>query len=160
MYLLLEADLHIYQLHTCHFQVGPDHAELAASGVEPPAADGASSTPTQRCSSYAGLGWQARWFKQQRGLTRYNCADSLDRTNVGSFFGAVQVRCGGTFRRCMFGQLFVSVLGGAVLGRGHAAGLHTCKKRVFPHVGVDKVVRVLPVVLMRAVTVPCMCQLF
>jgi hypothetical protein len=32
-----------------------------------------------------------RWFKQQQGVTRYNCADSLDRTNVGSFFGAVQV---------------------------------------------------------------------
>lgn len=35
---------------------------------------------------------QAKWFRQQRGIARYNCADSLDRTNVGSFFGAVQVR--------------------------------------------------------------------
>lgn len=32
-----------------------------------------------------------RWIKQQRGVTRYNCADSLDRTNVGSYFGAIQV---------------------------------------------------------------------
>jgi hypothetical protein len=135
MYLLLEADLHIYQLHTCHFQVGPDHAELAASGVEPPAADGASSTPTQRCLSHAGLGWQARWFKQQRGLTRYNCADSLDRTNVGSFFGAVQVRCGGTLKsKQRFDDTPVWV-----------------RTRLFGHVGVDKVVRVFTVVLMRAV---------
>lgn len=41
--------------------------------------------------SSAGLGWKARWFRQQRGVARYNCADSLDRTNVGSFFGAIQV---------------------------------------------------------------------
>jgi hypothetical protein len=27
----------------------------------------------------------------QRGLVRYNCADSLDRTNLASFFGALQV---------------------------------------------------------------------
>jgi hypothetical protein len=27
----------------------------------------------------------------QRGIVRYNCADSLDRTNLASFFGAVQV---------------------------------------------------------------------
>jgi hypothetical protein len=49
------------------------------------------STNLPRCVSCAGLGWQARWFRQQRGIARYNCADSLDRTNVGSFFGAVQV---------------------------------------------------------------------
>jgi hypothetical protein len=45
----------------------------------------------ERGFSAAGAGWVARWFKQQQGVTRYNCADSLDRTNVGSFFGAVQV---------------------------------------------------------------------
>jgi hypothetical protein len=39
----------------------------------------------------AGEGWAVVWHGQQRGLCRYNCADSLDRTNVGSFFGAVQV---------------------------------------------------------------------
>lgn len=52
-----------------------------------------SAGPSGRCVSSAGQGWEVRWFKQQRGVTRYNCADSLDRTNVGSFFGAVQVRC-------------------------------------------------------------------
>lgn len=41
--------------------------------------------------SVAGTGWRVFWMKQQRGVTRYNCADSLDRTNVGSFFGAIQV---------------------------------------------------------------------
>lgn len=41
--------------------------------------------------SMAGIGWRVFWMRQQRGVTRYNCADSLDRTNVGSFFGAVQV---------------------------------------------------------------------
>eukprot|EP00898_Chlorokybus_atmophyticus_P001755 jgi/Chlat1/2580/Chrsp178S02444 len=29
--------------------------------------------------------------KRQHGVVRYNCADSLDRTNAASFFGAVQV---------------------------------------------------------------------
>ena len=30
-------------------------------------------------------------FKWQRGVLRYNCADSLDRTNLASYFAAVQV---------------------------------------------------------------------
>jgi hypothetical protein len=51
-----------------------------------------SSSSSQQGYSDAGQGWRVRWFKQQQGVTRYNCADSLDRTNVGSFFGAVQVR--------------------------------------------------------------------
>ena len=32
-----------------------------------------------------------RWQSQQHALERYNCADSLDRTNAASYFGAVQV---------------------------------------------------------------------
>jgi len=35
--------------------------------------------------------WQAVWRSQQRGIVRYNCADSLDRTNAASYFAAVQV---------------------------------------------------------------------
>ena len=53
--------------------------------------NGNSSSSSQQGYSAVGQGWRARWFKQQQGVTRYNCADSLDRTNVGSFFGAVQV---------------------------------------------------------------------
>lgn len=37
-------------------------------------------------------GWRARWQAQQRGCVRFNCADSLDRTNAASYFCAVQVR--------------------------------------------------------------------
>ena len=36
-------------------------------------------------------------FKWQRGVLRYNCADSLDRTNLASYFAAIQVlaeQCG------------------------------------------------------------------
>ncbi|KAK9827235.1 hypothetical protein WJX81_000601 [Elliptochloris bilobata] len=36
-------------------------------------------------------GWRARWEAQQRGCVRFNCADSLDRTNAASYFCAVQV---------------------------------------------------------------------
>ncbi|KAG1680617.1 hypothetical protein FOA52_015066 [Chlamydomonas sp. UWO 241] len=46
----------------------------------------ASSTSTNA----VGVGSHTVW-REQRGLMRYNCADSLDRTNVSSFFGAVQV---------------------------------------------------------------------
>jgi hypothetical protein len=57
------------------------------------ATNGSNSSSSSGHQGYsdAGQGWRARWFKQQQGVTRYNCADSLDRTNVGSFFGAVQV---------------------------------------------------------------------
>ncbi|XP_024545394.1 probable phosphoinositide phosphatase SAC9 isoform X1 [Selaginella moellendorffii] len=44
----------------------------------------ASITPGVR-----GGGW--RITDRQRGIIRFNCADSLDRTNAASFFGAVQV---------------------------------------------------------------------
>jgi len=72
-------------------KIGPDHTDPNAL----PSDDGRShpppAAPKERCLSMAGMGWQVRWFRQQRGIVRYNCADSLDRTNVGSFFGAVQV---------------------------------------------------------------------
>lgn len=35
--------------------------------------------------------WQTRWRSRQAGVLRYNCADSLDRTNAASYFAAVQV---------------------------------------------------------------------
>ena len=39
--------------------------------------------------------WADSWIVdfqcQQHGIIRYNCADSLDRTNAASYFGAVQV---------------------------------------------------------------------
>ncbi|GAX77587.1 hypothetical protein CEUSTIGMA_g5031.t1 [Chlamydomonas eustigma] len=72
-------------------KVGPDHTDINAL----PEDDGSSHSflyqRPDRCLSNAGMGWQARWFSQQRGVVRYNCADSLDRTNVASFFGAMQV---------------------------------------------------------------------
>lgn len=37
--------------------------------------------------------WQVRWQRRQQGVLRYNCADSLDRTNAASYFAAVQVGC-------------------------------------------------------------------
>jgi hypothetical protein len=71
--------------------------------------------------SAAGLGWRAHWMRQQRGAARYNCADSLDRTNVGSFFGAVQVRAD---MRRMAGDIWACAPGGAGTGEGgvRAAG--------------------------------------
>jgi hypothetical protein len=37
-----------------------------------------------------GQGWGVHWRNQQHGVMRYNCADSLDRTNAASYFAAVQ----------------------------------------------------------------------
>ncbi|KXZ46422.1 hypothetical protein GPECTOR_43g858 [Gonium pectorale] len=73
-------------------KVGPDHTELCPDRDLAGAArrDDGTGIIASRVSA-AGVGWRAHWMKQQRGVTRYNCADSLDRTNVGSFFGAVQV---------------------------------------------------------------------
>ena len=36
-------------------------------------------------------GGRPQWRERQAGLLRYNCADSLDRTNAASYFIAVQV---------------------------------------------------------------------
>lgn len=44
-----------------------------------------------RCCTNWDARWRMRWQSQQHGLERYNCADSLDRTNAASYFGAVQV---------------------------------------------------------------------
>ena len=44
-----------------------------------------------RCCTAWDARWRVRWQSQQHGLERYNCADSLDRTNAASYFGAVQV---------------------------------------------------------------------
>lgn len=63
-----------------------------------------------RCMSSAGMGWQARWFRQQRGIVRYNCADSLDRTNVASFYGALQVRLRASCWDCAAGGCAPHVL--------------------------------------------------
>lgn len=41
-----------------------------------------------------GSGHCMLWSRQQMGVNRYNCADSLDRTNVATFFIAAQVRHG------------------------------------------------------------------
>jgi len=35
-------------------------------------------------------GWHVRWERQQYGVLRFNCADSLDRTNIASYFAATQ----------------------------------------------------------------------
>jgi hypothetical protein len=95
-------------------KVGPDHTDndgldmdaAAGSAAAAAASNGAAAAAAAVAAgrqgySSAGLGWVARWFKQQRGVTRYNCADSLDRTNVGSFFGAVQVGALCACRRAM-----------------------------------------------------------
>lgn len=75
-------------------------------------------------TSMAGIGWHVHWLRQQKGVMRYNCADSLDRTNVGSFFGAVQVRPHGAGPQ---GQAIgeAAQAGLAPEGRGLRGRMHT-----------------------------------
>jgi hypothetical protein len=70
----------------------------AAAGAPPPSSSSSSSFSSSPSPPRlppgalpAGEGWASLAARQQRGLCRYNCADSLDRTNVASFFAAVQV---------------------------------------------------------------------
>jgi hypothetical protein len=56
--------------------------------LEPGAAGGSDG---DAATAWPG-GWRMRWQAQQRGCLRFNCADSLDRTNAASYFCAVQAR--------------------------------------------------------------------
>ena len=77
---------------------------VCEAGSDPTGSDPTGSAPTGSGSS-SGTGAAAAaagrltkmTFKWQRGVLRYNCADSLDRTNLASYFAAVQVlveQCG------------------------------------------------------------------
>ena len=55
-----------------------------SAGPRPQVATGSARTNWPGC-------WWAVWQSQQQGMVRYNCADSLDRTNAASYFAAVQV---------------------------------------------------------------------
>lgn len=91
-----------------------------------PRPDGLKSSPpaqpgiTGPRTSAAGIGWHVHWLRQQKGVMRYNCADSLDRTNVGSFFGAVQVSPSSTFRMPARPPAWRLALALSTLRRGHA----------------------------------------
>ena len=79
-------------------RIGSSPAESAATapaadpGPEPPAAAAGRGMPDGACTPYDSA-WNVRWRAAQRGLGRYNCADSLDRTNAATYFAAVQVSC-------------------------------------------------------------------
>eukprot|EP00891_Asterochloris_glomerata_P005930 jgi/Astpho2/5930/Aster-02418 len=64
---------------------------VAAGVMERLPQPAAQVTVADRCSTAWDGRWRMRWQRQQRGLERYNCADSLDRTNAASYFAAVQV---------------------------------------------------------------------
>ena len=69
-------------------------APAADPGSELPAAAVGRGMPDGACTPYDSA-WNVRWRSVQRGLGRYNCADSLDRTNAATYFAAVQVSCQG-----------------------------------------------------------------
>lgn len=58
-----------------------------------------------------GQQWKMRWFRRQNGILRFNCADSLDRTNAATCFAALPVLYEG-----------LRVLGIALNATGHRSG--------------------------------------
>ncbi|KAK9855470.1 hypothetical protein WJX84_007789, partial [Apatococcus fuscideae] len=50
-----------------------------------------ASNPLERLVTEWAGPWEMRWQTQQQGVLRFNCADSLDRTNAASYFAAIQV---------------------------------------------------------------------
>ncbi|KAK9842777.1 hypothetical protein WJX74_002313 [Apatococcus lobatus] len=65
-----------------------DEAEFAAEDQS--AAAPSTSTSGRLVTEWAGP-WKMHWQSQQQGVLRFNCADSLDRTNAASYFAAIQV---------------------------------------------------------------------
>eukprot|EP00951_Prasinocladus_malaysianus_P003132 scaffold22234_cov27-Prasinocladus_malaysianus.AAC.1 len=60
-------------------------ADISCGILEPEGSHGGAGSMV---TEWPG-GWQIRWKRQQYGVLRFNCADSLDRTNVASYFSAV-----------------------------------------------------------------------
>lgn len=91
-----------------------------ASGTMEPAAEGGQWAGEQQSAGGSGAGsagegpftpwpprWRMRWHRQQRGIVRFNCADSLDRTNAATCFAMLPVRgcssvVSGGVQACMF----------------------------------------------------------
>ena len=61
---------------------------------------------------------QMRWSSGQTSLLRFNCADSLDRTNAASYFAAVQVPKS---------RLYAATLCGAMLSLDRLPAMHLCR---------------------------------
>eukprot|EP00210_Caulerpa_lentillifera_P003458 g3300.t1 len=83
------------------------------------------STEDHPRSDWCGKG-TVHWYTQQEGLARYNCADSLDRTNIASFFISVQV----FVEQCRLLELAVLTDGSTETMIG-TRGKPTIKERLF-----------------------------
>lgn len=97
--------------HPFHLQTGFAWGwmEPAHPQAEEPSSNGSSSTATAAAAAVATAGdggpaaasaapatawlpsWRMRWGGQQAGLLRFNCADSLDRTNAATCFAMLPV---------------------------------------------------------------------
>ena len=72
------------------FAVGTMERKQTANGST---ATSTSSSGTNLLNNITpwGDGWQMRWEQRQKGLLRFNCADSLDRTNAATCFAILPV---------------------------------------------------------------------
>ena len=65
---------------------------MSSGTLEPATSSPQHNDSGQSDITFYDSAWQVRWQQYQQGVLRYNCADSLDRTNAASYFAAVQVR--------------------------------------------------------------------
>lgn len=69
-----------------HFIEQPvESVGFAAGSMKP------RNSPPECDESLWGVHWKMCWKKRQKGLLRFNCADSLDRTNAASCFAVMPV---------------------------------------------------------------------
>jgi hypothetical protein len=71
---------------------GAASASAASSGAAGEAPGTADTAAAEAAPATAWPpGWSMRWSRQQAGLLRFNCADSLDRTNAATCFAMLPV---------------------------------------------------------------------
>ncbi|KAL4449511.1 hypothetical protein ABPG77_007155 [Micractinium sp. CCAP 211/92] len=90
-------------------QQGSSAADV--SGSSSGGSSGGSGTP----ATFWPPGWRMRWSGQQSGLLRFNCADSLDRTNAATCFAMLpvlqeQLRMLGVVLECNSGPAAAALL--------------------------------------------------
>ena len=122
------------------------------SGAADPDAASEQSDANTADPAPAPLTWwppaaTVRWESRQRGILRYNCADSLDRTNAATCFGSLPVLQ--EMLRAIDVDIAVEGAGGATPGP-LAAGVHASRSLPNLSPSPDRASPALPPVSSRA----------
>lgn len=72
-------------------EAAADQQEGIASASQQGGGPGSSGASSGTPATFWPPSWRMRWSGQQSGLLRFNCADSLDRTNAATCFAMLPV---------------------------------------------------------------------